>query len=37
MKDWAGDYDSAAFDVDEVNRQLLDLFERVPRQRSTMS
>jgi hypothetical protein len=27
----------AAFDVDEVNRQLLDLFERVPPQRSTMS
>jgi hypothetical protein len=37
MKDWAGDYDPAAFDVDEVNRQLLDLFERVPPQRSTMS
>ncbi len=37
LKDWAGDYDPAAFDVDEVNRQLLDLFRPLKVQRSTSS
>ena len=37
LKDWAGDYDPAAFHVDEVNRQLLDLFRPLKVQRSTSS